>query len=74
MKENDFLCPICGAGLAQMVGDIMYKGNPDYGVTVWCPNQDCKSKEGIPCQEVMGHGTNAKNAFDIIQERFRVKL
>ena len=71
MKANNvFHCPLCKAQLAQMPGDIMHPNNEDYGVTVWCPNQDCKTEAGEPCQEVMGHGTNAQNAFDILKDKY----
>lgn len=67
MKQ--YKCPICGVDLASCVGSKM---DPTDGVTVWCPNNDCKSPDGVPCQEVMGHGNNKEQAYEIIKEKYKV--
>lgn len=59
-----YKCPLCGATLANMDGDTLHPGNPEHGVTLWCPNDKC------PAQEVFGHGESAKKAFDIIKEKY----
>ena len=61
-----FHCPLCEAELASMLGEAIHPGNADYGVTLWCPSDKC------PAQEVMGHGDNAKKAFDIIKDKYRL--
>jgi hypothetical protein len=39
--------------------------DPHDGVTVYCANPDC------PAQEVFGHARNEKEAFEIIEDRYK---
>jgi hypothetical protein len=67
MKEQEYICPICGAKLAWCLGS---KLDANDGITMWCPNHNCQSPDGIPCQEVMGHGDNDKQAFEVIKQKY----
>lgn len=61
MKYN---CPMCQSEMVTSQGDSMHPGNPNYGVTLFCPSHAC------PAQEVMGHGDNEEKAFKVIQQKF----
>ena len=61
MKYN---CPVCNVELIELMGETMHKNNPAFGVTLSCHNTDCSA------QEVMGHGKNAKDAWEVIQGKF----
>ena len=63
---NDFLCPICRGPLDAQDGNQLHPGNPDYGVTVYCPSRAC------PAQEVAGHHTTLDKAFRVIKEKFPI--
>lgn len=59
---TNFNCPLCGAALFSQSGHQL---DSQEGVTVWCGNPDC------PAQEVFGYGRNEKEAFAIIQDRYK---
>ena len=59
-----FNCPQCNQVLTENVGTQIHPNNPEYGITLFCSYRKC------PVQEVMGHGDNAKKAFEVIQLRF----
>lgn len=54
-------CPLCESQLAVGKGTQL---DPSDGITVWCPNHQC------PAQEVSGHGSNEKAAFQIVKEKY----
>jgi hypothetical protein len=54
---------MCGVHLVSAPGNQL---NALEGVTVYCENPKC------PCDEVSGHGTNEKSAYQIIKEKYRV--
>ena len=57
-------CPLCKVELKEKVGEKMHPGNVDYGITLDCENVGCTS------QEVMGHGSNVKQAYEVILSKF----
>ena len=59
-----FICPLCDAEFVGTDGETMHPGDPNYGRTLACPNTDC------PAQEVMGHGDNDKQAFEVIKQKY----
>jgi len=64
MKYN---CPICQVEMTEQIGETMHPGNPAYGITLSCLNPNCSA------QEVMGHGKNVKEAWEVVQEKFIVR-
>lgn len=58
---NEYLCPLCQSPLATQLGSQI---DPLDGVTLWCPSSTC------PSQEVMGHASNTKGAFEIIRSKY----
>lgn len=63
--KGEFPCPVCKWPLAQLAGEKLHPGDPKFGVTLTCMNLKC------PPQEVMGHGSNAKNAYEVVLQRFK---
>ena len=57
-------CPICKVEMAVMDGERMHPGDKNYGVTLHCLNMGCGA------QEVMGHGRNEKEAFEVVVAKF----
>ena len=62
MKYN---CPLCNAELVESLGNQVFPGDKRYGVMLFCPSHAC------PAQEVMGHGDNAKEAFEVITHKYK---
>lgn len=60
----EYHCPLCKSVLREHVGNAIHPSDPDYGITLDCSNLQC------PAQEVMGHGNKAKDAYQVILERF----
>lgn len=67
MNETTYKCPICQGNLSAFPGDRFHPNDPKFGVKLECANMTC------PCPEVMGHGKNEKDAYEIIIERFKVR-
>lgn len=65
--EVSFRCPLCKGGLTKAFGNQMYPGDPKHGVTLWCRNKECPSKE------VMGWGKTSPAAFHVIEQKFTGK-
>lgn len=65
------ICPVCHKPLVSARGTQL---NPDDGITVWCPNPDCKTDEGFDCQEVAGHGATESQALNVIKEKYEAHL
>jgi hypothetical protein len=57
-------CPICQSELAGMDGEKMHPGDKNYGYSLFCLNLDCSA------EEVMGHGKNDKEAYEVILAKF----
>lgn len=62
--EVSFQCPLCKGLLTKAFGNQLYPGDPKYGVTLWCRNRECPSKE------VQGWGKNTPAAFHVIEQKF----
>ena len=62
MKMN---CPICAGEMSEYLGNQVHRGDKEYGVMVYCPHLGCMA------QEVMGHGDNAKQAFEIVMQKYK---
>ena len=60
-----FNCPICDAELKGSDGNQIHPGNDKYGVMLHCPNKGCTA------EEVMGHGDNLKQAFEVIFHKYK---
>ena len=60
-----FSCPLCSTPLVEQVGNVMHPGDPRFGVGLHCPSLQC------PAQEVAGHGSNAKAAFEVVKDKFK---
>jgi hypothetical protein len=65
MNETKYPCPVCKVNLHWEFGEQIHPGNPEYGVMVFCRNKECRA------EEVMGHGKNEKEAFEIVTDRFK---
>ena len=63
--ESKNKCPVCQSSLTLIPGNQISK---DDGVTLYCSNIKCSA------QEVFGHGSNEKNAFQIITEKYSQNL
>ena len=61
MNITNFNCPLCAAALMSAPGNQL---NAE-GVTVYCANPGC------PAAEVFGHAQNEKEAFAIIEDRYK---
>lgn len=59
-----YQCPLCQVELREQVGTVLHPGDKDYGITLDCANVLCVAKE------VMGHGDKAKDAFQIILDKY----
>lgn len=63
MKEQTkYKCPVCTIEMVSHEGQVL---NIRDGVTVWCENVMCNA------QEVSGHGKNAKDAYDVVLDKFK---
>jgi hypothetical protein len=58
------ICPICNSELVTQWGNQMHPNDDNYGVSVFCNNKECAA------QEVAGHGDTAKQAYQIVREKF----
>lgn len=65
MNETSYKCPVCKGNLVSQPGSKTHPNDEKYGFTVFCPHLTC------PAQEVMGHGKNDKEAFEVITDRFK---
>ena len=63
-------CHICQSGMQVHAGT---RSDINDGVTIWCANADCKSPDGTPCQEVMGHGNTEQAAYAIVKEKYHAR-
>jgi hypothetical protein len=68
MKETSYKCPVCQGILHSEFGEQIHPLDPNYGVMVFCRNNLCSA------QEVMGHGKNEKEAFEIVTARFKAHV
>lgn len=59
-----YQCPICRSNMVGMYGEKMHPDNRDYGYSLYCIDGKC------PAEEVMGHGKNEKEAYDIVMAKF----
>lgn len=59
-----YKCPLCGSELMGMYGEKMHPGDKDYGYSLFCLELKC------PAEEVMGHGRNEKEAYEVIHAKF----
>ena len=65
MSITSFKCPVCNEFLSAEFGTQINPGNPAFGIVVFCRNKECRA------EEVMGHGKNEKEAFEIVTDRFK---
>lgn len=63
MKNNGLKCPICGNEMITLPG---HKLDPNDGVTVRCENERCPTYENVE-----GHGSNEKNAYEIACMKYK---
>jgi hypothetical protein len=61
MKSETYNCPVCKAEMREFPGDALNVRN---GLTVYCASHTC------PAQEVSGHGRTAKEAYEIVEDKF----
>jgi hypothetical protein len=65
---NTYKCPVCQGEMHESVNQ--HPSHPSLppemalGITLWCPSRAC------PAQEVMGHGKNGKEAWEVIQQKY----
>lgn len=64
MNKLDLKCPMCTVELTLLEGTRM---DPKDGITLYCNNLQC------PAQEVMGHGKNEAEAFEVITQKFKFR-
>ncbi len=64
LGEMKHTCPVCKSALGSMDGEKMHPNDKNYGVTLYCLNMGCSA------QEVMGHGKNEKDAYEVIMAKF----
>lgn len=57
-------CPLCKSELVGMDGYKGHENDSNYGYSLFCLNIKC------PAQEVMGHGKNEKEAYEVIHAKF----
>lgn len=62
-----YTCPLCSGELTEQAGTCIHPDDAAYGITLYCPNQQC------PSPEVAGHGDKAKDAYDVILAKFGIK-
>lgn len=60
-----FNCPVCQCELSEVAGNRLHPGDKNYGMTLFCSAMSC------PAQEVMGHGNNVKDAYEVITQKFK---
>jgi hypothetical protein len=60
-----FQCPLCNSELLETMGNAVHPNDPKFGVTLFCGSREC------PAQDVMGHGDKVKDAFEVIQHRYK---
>ena len=65
MKYN---CPICSEEMVESAGDGVTMGDPKLGAFLICRNMKCSA------QDVSGHGSNVKDAWRVVQEKFITRL
>lgn len=59
-----YACPICKTELKEQLGNKLHPFDTNYGVTLFCANKQCSA------EEVMSHGDKAKDAFQVIVDKF----
>jgi hypothetical protein len=62
---GEYYCPLCDAKLVTSLGNLLHPGDVKFGYMLFCPSRLC------PAQEVSGHGGTVKEAFEIIQHKFK---
>lgn len=62
MRTTAFKCPICDVLLCALDGTRLDSRD---GVTVFCDSKAC------PAQEVVGHGSKEKDAYEIVKEKYK---
>ena len=68
--KTEYLCPLCKSPLLRQWGDQIHPHNPDYGITIYCPERGCSAAE------VFGHGNGRSqenqisNAYKIIMSKY----
>jgi len=65
MKITSYQCPLCNDNLHSELGSTLHPLDPAFGVSVFCRNLKC------PAQEVAGHGKSEKEAFEIVQSKYK---
>lgn len=60
----NYQCPLCQVELREQFGTKLHPGDEKFGITLDCVNVNCKA------QEVMGHGDKAKDAYQVILDKF----
>lgn len=55
---------MCKSGLVGMVGCKGHEEDSNWGYSLYCLNKGCSA------QEVMGHGKNEKEAYEVIHAKF----
>ena len=65
MEKSNFNCPVCTIPMIVVNGTQI---NHADGITVVCTNAACASNENV-----YGHGSNEKNAYEIACQKFGKK-
>lgn len=63
--NEELKCPICGTKLSVLPGFNRDKDGNSISTLLSCPSLAC------PAQEVIGHGRNYKEAYQIILEKYK---
>ena len=66
-NKTSFECPVCSEMMESYNGD---GNNPSNGYMVVCNNKDCHDGDIRPHENVYGHGTTEKNAYEIAKQKF----
>lgn len=66
--KSDYLCPLCKKPLTITPGSVIHKND---GVTLYCDTPLGTGPDQCPAQEVMGHGRNEDNAYDVITQKYK---
>jgi hypothetical protein len=67
MKTIEMNCPVCKKPLVTVRGGAI---DPLDGFTVYCATPHGKEIGQCSAQEVSGHGRTAKDAFEVITDKF----
>ena len=67
--SEELVCPLCKTGLIEQIGNVMHPEDPKFGIGLHCPGL---YPSVCSAQEVMGHGSNRREALLVIQEKYKL--